>query len=103
MDNCPEKPALPAHPWDRSILNRLSDGLIQLAAAEGSRGGRGTKSPLPAKEKSQPLSRGRLALFLRSYCRRGCVSPEGGRVTSSACALAKARRSSRTYVAGWRR
>src|SRR6267143_5191469 len=91
MDNCPEKPALPAHPWDRSILNRLSDGLIQLAAAEGSRGGRGTKSPLPAKERSQPLSKGRLALFLRSYCRRGCVSPEGGRVTSSACALAKAK------------
>jgi len=50
MDNCPEKPALPAPPWDRSILNKLSEGLIQLAAAEGSRGGRAMKSPL-AKEK----------------------------------------------------
>src|SRR2546421_105248 len=75
--------------------NKLSDGLLQLAAAEGSRAGGGTRSPLPQKKKANRSLRTD-GSFLRFYCRGGCVSPEGGRVTSSAGALAKARRSSRT-------
>jgi len=79
MDNCPEKPALPAHPWDRSILNKLSDGLIPLAAAEGSRGGRGKKSPLPAKEKSQALSQdGWLFFFVPIVAEAVSVLKEAG-------------------------
>src|SRR6266436_437830 len=50
------------------------------------------ENSLSTKEKSQPLS-GRLALLVRFYCREDCVNPEGGRLTSFACALAKARKS----------
>src|SRR6266436_2217 len=96
MDDCPEKLALPAHARDRGLLNKLSDGLIQLGAAEKSRGAAERNVISDAKEKEPTALSGRLALFLRSCCRGGCISPEGGRVTSSACALAKARRSLKT-------
>jgi len=79
MDNCPEKPALPAPPWDRSILNKLSDGLIQLAAAEGSRGGRAMKSPL-AKEKkaNRSLEDGWLFFFVPIVAEAVSVPKEAG-------------------------
>jgi hypothetical protein len=35
MGNGPKTKALPARRWDRSIFNKLSDGLIQLGSAEG--------------------------------------------------------------------
>jgi hypothetical protein len=44
MDNCPEKPALPAHPRDWAILNKWSEGL------------RHEISSPPQKKKGQPLS-----------------------------------------------
>src|SRR6266567_3987234 len=55
---------------------------------------------IPKRKKPTALL-GRLAVF-RSffYCRRVSVSPEGGRATDSACALARARRSLKSYRAG---
>jgi hypothetical protein len=59
------------------------------------------QSSLCKRKKPTALS-GRLAFFLRFYCRRNGVNPEGGRLTSSACALAKARKS-KTQLARCRR
>jgi hypothetical protein len=53
--------------------------VIQLAAAEGSRGGRGTKSPLPAKEESQPsLEDGWLFFFVSIVAEAVSVLKEAG-------------------------
>jgi hypothetical protein len=56
MDDCPEKPAPPAHARDRALLNKLSDGLVQLGAAEESRGAAERNVISAAKEKEPTLS-----------------------------------------------
>jgi len=77
MGNCPEKPALPAHPWDRSIFNKLSDGLIQLAAAEGSAAARNLLSP-QKKKANRSLQDGWLFFFVPIVAEAVSVLKEAG-------------------------
>src|SRR6266436_4924794 len=101
MGNGPKTKGLPARRRDRSIFNKLSDGLIQLGSAEDNEAAAARNLPSPQKKKGQPLSQdGWLFFFVPIVAEAVSALKEAGR---QALRVLWPRLEGRQNLTGWRR